>query len=167
MAYGHSKRIASRCVVRSYKYHRILSFWIRRYLFLPSSVFQTYFSAPSRQKVKLWTVWCVAVLGKISTAMWGHRLEILTTQWYMTDSPQPHFLSGWSTRACLKIISFLSICRKLTKIVLQSAHYIAFKHMLTRVLRAFLYHFSLDFVHFLIFRHTLGQSGSFCAIQCW
>ncbi len=29
--------------------------------------------------------------------------------------------------------------------------------MLTRVLRAFLYHFSLDFVHFLIFRHTLGK----------
>lgn len=29
--------------------------------------------------------------------------------------------------------------------------------MLTRVLRAFLYYFSPDFVHFLIFRHALEE----------
>ncbi len=68
---------------------------------MPSSVFQTYFSAPSRQKVKLWTVWCVAVLGKISTAMWGHRLEILTTQWCVTGSSQLRLLSGWSISIAL------------------------------------------------------------------
>ena len=36
-------------------------------------------SAPSRQKLELCTAWFVSVLGKISTAMRWHRLEILTT----------------------------------------------------------------------------------------
>ena len=38
------------------------------------------------------------VLGKISTAMRWHRLEILTTQWCEADGSGLQFLSGWSTR---------------------------------------------------------------------
>ena len=54
-------------------------------------------SAPSRQKLELWAAWFVPVLGKISTAMRWHRLEILTTQWCGTGSPRLQFLAGWST----------------------------------------------------------------------
>jgi hypothetical protein len=39
----------------------------------------------------------VPVLGKISTAMRWHRLEILTTQWCEADGSGLQFLSGWST----------------------------------------------------------------------
>lgn len=41
-------------------------------------------SAQSRQKLELWTAWFVPMLGKISTAMRWHCLEILTSQWCET-----------------------------------------------------------------------------------
>jgi len=55
-------------------------------------------STPSGQKLEYGAACFVSVLGKISTAMRWHRLEILTTQWCGTGSPRLQFLAGWSTR---------------------------------------------------------------------
>ncbi len=48
-------------------------------------IFQTRSSTPSEQELKFGDTCFVPVLGKISTAMWWHRLEILTTQWCEPD----------------------------------------------------------------------------------
>ncbi len=54
-------------------------------------------STPSEQELKFGTIYFVPVLGKISTAMRWHRLEILTTQWCEADGSRLQFLAGWST----------------------------------------------------------------------
>ena len=73
-------------------HHSIIRPWI-----LTSS------STPSEQELKFGDTCFVPVLGKISTAMRWHRLEILTTQWCEADGSGLQFLSGWSTSFRLAI----------------------------------------------------------------
>ena len=63
-------------------------------------------STASEQELKFGDTCFVPVLGKISTAMRWHRLEILTTQWCEADGSRLQFLSGWSTRPVLKFGGF-------------------------------------------------------------
>ena len=60
-------------------------------------IFQTRSSTPSDQELKFGNTCFVPVLGKISTAIRWHRLEILTTQWCEADGFTIQFLAGWST----------------------------------------------------------------------
>ena len=67
-------------------------------------------STPSDQELKFGNTCFVPVLGKISTAMRWHRLEILTTQWCEADGFTIQFLAGWSTRKELTICLYSCKC---------------------------------------------------------